>query len=105
MKSFISYIREEENTSKSNQDFDEKQAVQDAEKWLENKYGKDLYTFKNIQGVKRDGEKTKVYDIVVDGRPWELFLKLFDTNGDGNLDTLVFDVQPAIEPNENEDEL
>jgi len=112
MKTFISYLKEEEDTKskvadapKTPSNFNDKQAVKDALQWLEGKYGKDLYTFKNIPGVKRDGEKTKTYDIVVGKNPYELFLKLFDTNGDGNLDTLVFDVQPAVEPEEEDDEL
>jgi hypothetical protein len=95
MKPFKKYLNEVST-------FDDKKAVQDAEKWLANKYGKDLYTFQNIPGMKMEGEKTKSYDIVVDGRTYQLNLKKFDSNGDGTLDTLGFDVLPSIEPEEDE---
>jgi hypothetical protein len=85
-------------------EFNEKKAVEDALKWMENKYGKDLYTFQNIPGMKMEGEKQKTYDIAVDGRTYQLRLKKFDSNGDGVLDTLGFDVLPSVEGDE-EDEL
>jgi predicted RNA-binding protein with TRAM domain len=97
MKPFKKYLNEVA-------EFNDKQAIKDSEKWLNNKYGKDLYTFKNIPGMKMEGEKTKVYDIVVDGKTYQLNLKKFDSNGDGNLDTLGFDVLPSVEA-EEEDEL
>ena len=84
--------------------FNDKQAVTDALKWMENKYGKDLYTFQNIPGMKLDGEKQKTYDIAVGNNTYQLHLKKFDSNGDGKLDTLGFDVLPSVEQ-EEEDEL
>jgi len=86
-----------------NEEFDEAKAVKDALQWMENKYGSDMYKFKNIENMKMDGEKTKSYDITVGENTYTLNLKKFDSNGDGNLDTLGFDVLPDAE--EEEDEL
>ena len=98
MISFKAFITEETT-------FNEKQALKDAMSWLENKYGKDLYTFKNIPGMDMQGEKTKVYDIVVGDNHYILNLKKFDSNSDGTLDSVGFDVLPAVAPDEDEDEL
>jgi hypothetical protein len=97
-KSFKKYLNEAA-------EFNDKQAVKDAISWMENKYGKDLYTFQNIPGMKMEGEKQKTYDIAVGDKTYQLHLKKFDSNGDGVLDTLGFDVLPAVEPDEEEDEL
>ena len=102
MLSFKKFL--EEQTEKQTE-FNKKQAVKDALKWLENKYGKELYKFKHIPNMKFEGEKIKKYDISVDGKEYELRLKLFDTNGDGSSDTLGFDVLPAIEEPEEDEEL
>ena len=99
MITFKKYLFEQES------EFDENKAVKDAEKWLENKYGKDLYVFQFIPNMKLEGQKTKTYDIAVDGRMYELQLKLFDSTGDGNMDTLGFNILPATEEPEEEDEL
>jgi len=100
MKTFKLFLSEQES------EFDENKAVKDAEKWLENKYGKDLYTFQFIPNMKLEGQKTKTYDIVVDNRTYELHLKLFDSTGDGKMDTLGFNILPATEePEEDEEEL
>jgi hypothetical protein len=85
-------------------EFNEEQAIKDALKWMKNKYD-DLYDFKNIPGMDMNGENTKTYDIVVDGRTYILRLKKFDSNGDGKKNALGFDVLPAVEPKEEEDEL
>jgi len=104
MINFKIYLKEQEQ-KKLSPEFNEKKAVSGALKWLENKYGKELYKFKHIPNMKMEGEKTKTYDISVDGNEYELHLKLFDTNGDGSMDTLGFDVLPAIEEPEEKDEL
>jgi hypothetical protein len=96
MKPFKKYLNENQAA------FNDKQAVSDALKWLENKYGKDLYTFQNIPGMDMNGEKTKQYDIVIDGRTYILNLKKFDSNSDGTLDSLGFDVKPSVEAEEDE---
>jgi hypothetical protein len=85
-------------------EFNEEQAVKDALKWMKNKYD-DLYDFMHIPGMDMNGENTKTYDIVVDGRTYILKLKKFDSNGDGKKNALGFDVKPAVEPDEEEDEL
>ena len=97
MISFKKYLKEAE-------EFDEKKAVQDALKWMKNKYD-DLYDFKHIPGMSMEGQHTKQYDIVVDGRTYILKLKKFDSNGDGKKNAIGFDVLPAVEPQEDEDEL
>ncbi len=90
--------------------FDVDKAVKDALKWMEGKYGKDLYNFKHIENMNMDGNVVKTYDITVDDNTYILNLKKFDSNGDGSLDTLGFDVLPANdevaeEPEENKDEI
>jgi predicted RNA-binding protein with TRAM domain len=52
-----------------------------------------------------EGQHTKQYDIIVDGRTYILKLKKFDSNGDGKKNAIGFDVLPAVEPQEDEDEL
>jgi len=93
MKSFKYFLKEE---------FESKAYEKLALKWLENKYGKDLYTFKFIPNMDMNGEKVKVYDVSVDNKEFALNLKLFDTNGDGSADTLGFDIKPAVEKEEEE---
>ena len=86
------------------EEFDEKKAVQDAEKWLESKYGKELYVFKHMPDMEMSGEKIKTYDIVVGENTYILNLKKFDSNGDGSSDTVGFDVKSAIEDKEEDKE-
>lgn len=79
------------------EEFNQKKAVSDALTWMENKYGKDLYVFKNIEGMDMNGSKTKTYDITVGEETYKLNLRKFDSNGDGDLDTVGFDVLPSAE--------
>ena len=88
--------------SNLNEEFDMAKAIKDATQWMENKYGKDLYTFKNIENMDMASEKTKSYDITVGEETYKLNLRKFDSNGDGDSDTIGFDVQPAAEEQEEE---
>jgi len=88
-----------------NEEFNLDKAVKDALKWMENKYGKDLYNFKHIENMNMDGDVVKTYDITVGDNAYTLNLKKFDSTGDGELDTLGFDVLPAsVEPEDNKEE-
>ena len=80
-------------------------AVKDALAWLNKKYGEELYTFKNMPNMKMDGTKIKTYDINVGEETYALNLRKFDSNGDGELDTVGFDVISATEEEHEEDEL
>jgi len=40
-----------------NEEFDLNKAVKDATQWMENKYGKDIYTFKHIEDMDMNGSK------------------------------------------------
>ena len=107
-------LEDEEKTSnepkdskddKSKDDIPEenKQAVEDATKWMTNKY-QDKYEFKYVPNMIVAGEKYKSYDISVGDNMYKLNLRKFDSNGDGEGDTLAFDVMPiAVEPDEPED--
>lgn len=87
-----------------NEEFNLDKAVKDALKWMENKYGKDLYNFKHIENMNMDGDVVKTYDITVGDNAYILNLKKFDSTGDGELDTLGFDVLPAHVEEEDEEE-
>lgn len=83
-----------------------KEGIKDALVWLKNKYGEELYTFKNMPNMKMDGTKIKTYDINVGEETYQLNLRKFDSNGDGEMDTVGFDVISATEePETEEDEL
>lgn len=87
-----------------NEEFDLNKAVKDATQWMENKYGKDIYTFKHIEDMDMNGSKVKTYDITVGEETYKLNLRKFDSNNDGDMDTVGFDIQPSavekIEPEE-----
>ena len=90
--------------SQINEEFDLNKAVKDATLWMENKYGKDMYTFKHIENMDMAGQKVKSYDITVGENTYKLNLKKFDSNGDGDSDTIGFDVlSDAIEQEEEEE--
>ena len=93
MQRFSSYKRS------LKEEFNIHDAVKDALIWLENKYGKDLYTFKHIEKMNMDGDTTKVYDIHVKDNAYVLNLKKFNSVGD-DLDILGFDVYPANDSSE-----
>lgn len=88
-----------------NEEFDVDKAVKDALHWMENKYGKELYTFKHVEGMNMNGSKTKSYDINVGENTYKLNLRKFDSNGDGEMDTVGFDVQPDHNEPEEVEEL
>jgi len=90
---------------KLTEEFNLDKAVKDALKWMENKYGKDLYNFKHIENMNMEGDIVKTYDITVGDNAYTLNLKKFDSSGDGELDTLGFDVLPAhVEREEDTEE-
>jgi len=86
------------------EEFDLAKAVKEATQWMENKYGKDLYTFKHIEDMDMNGAKVKSYDITVAENTYKLNLRKFDSNGDGDMDTVGFDVQAAQPEKEKEEE-
>lgn len=86
------------------EDFDMTKAVKDATGWLKGKY-EDKYNFKHIENMSGDGVNIKSYDIVVGSNAYKLDLRKFDSNGDGDADTVGFSVNPTIEPDDEEDEL
>lgn len=87
------------------EEFNKEKAVKDALQWMKNKYGEDLYTFKHIENLDMNGTKVKTYDINVGEESYKLNLRKFDSNGDGESDTLGFDVETiALDPEENEEE-
>jgi hypothetical protein len=85
------------------EDFNQTKAVKDALTWLNDKYGKDMYKFKYIDGMVINGTKSKTYDINVGDNVYQLNLRKFDSNGDGISDTVGFDVQPVAIPKETKD--
>jgi len=90
---------------KITEEFNLDKAVKDALKWMENKYGKDLYSFKHIENMNMEGDIVKTYDITVGDNAYTLNLKKFDSSGGDELDTLGFDVLPArAEPEEKPEE-
>lgn len=95
LKQYRSFLAESEIQDKS---------VQDALSWLKNKYGEDLYTFKNIPGMDMNGSVTKSYDITVGEETYKLHLRKFDTNNDGDMDTVGFDVI-STSPEEKKEEI
>jgi len=88
-----------------NEEFDLTKAVKDATQWMENKYGAELYTFKHIEDMDMNGSKVKSYDITVGEDTYKLNLRKFDSNGDGDSDTVGFDVQPSAAEKEEPEEL
>lgn len=87
------------------EEFNLAKAVKDAEGWLKGKY-EDKFNFKHIENMDMNGEKTKSYDIIVGTNTYILDLKKFDSNGDGEQDTIGFLVRPStIDNEEDEDEL
>ena len=86
------------------EEFNTEKAVKDALGWLKNKYD-DKYQYKHIEKMDMNGQKTKTYDIIVGSNTYILDLKKFDSNGDGDLDTVGFMVRPATIEGEEEDEL
>ena len=91
---FREYITEE---------FDQSKAVKDALVWLKSKY-QDKFTFKHIEGMTGGGENAREYDINVGDNVYHLSLKKFDSNGDGQGDTIGFNVKPVV-PNTVEPEI
>jgi len=81
------------------------QSQKDALQWLHNKYGEELYTFKYVDNLSMEGEKTKTYDIAVGENEYILDLKKFDSNNDGDADTVAYNVRPSVNPEDDEDEL
>ncbi len=86
------------------EEFNTETAKKDALKWLANKYG-ELFTFKHIEKMEMGGDNTKTYDIVVGENTYKLNLRKFDSNGDGDMDTVGFDIEPDAEEVEDENEL
>lgn len=87
------------------EEFNLAKAVKDAEGWLKGKY-EDKFNFKHIENMSGDGVNVKSYDIVVGSNAYKLNLRKFDSNGDGETDTVGFQVTPSEElPEEDEDEL
>jgi len=89
------------------EDFDQTKAVKDALEWMTKKYGKDRFAFRHIEGMQVRGANTKTYDITINDDVYMLNLRKFDSNGDGNSDTIGFDIEsvsPEAEP-EQEPEL
>lgn len=99
MKTFKSYHK----ASMINEKFDRVAAVKDALKWLDGKYGADIYTFKDIEGMEMSGNKIKTYDINVGEKTYKINLRKFDSNGDGEQDTVGFDILPDAEEKEEEE--
>jgi len=98
MKTFRNY----QKAINLNEEFNRAAAVKDALQWLDGKYGKELYTFKDIEGMEMSGDKIKTYDINVGEKTYKLNLRKFDSNGDGELDTVGFDIMPDVEEQEEE---
>jgi len=86
------------------EEFNTAKAVKDAEGWLKNKYA-DKFNFKHIENMGGDGVNVKSYDIIVGSNAYKLNLRKFDSNGDGDADTVGFEVMPSVEEIEDEDEL
>ena len=85
------------------EEFNLDKAVKNATQWMENKYGADLYKFKHIEDMEMQGEKIKSYNITVGEDTYLLNLRKFDSNGDGDLDTIGFDVKTDAEEKEEEE--
>jgi len=60
---------------------------------------------KILENMGGDGVNIKSYDIVVGSSAYKLNLRKFDSNGDGESDTVGFQVLPSVEEIEDEDEL
>lgn len=91
---FREYINEKDTKDTSSP------AIKDALKWLKNKYG-DRFTFKHIDGMVASGANTRSYDITINDNVYQLNLRKFDSNGDGQSDTIGFDVKSVV-PDEPE---
>ena len=77
-------------------EFDQKPFVQSALKWLETKYGKELFDFKHQPNLKVPGMKS--YNVSILDKTFIITGKAFDTNADGVSDTVLFKIDGVDAP-------
>jgi len=85
------FIKEE--SKKTSKSFDAKSLVPLAMKWLKAKFG-DEFIFKHKQNLTEIG---KTYYASIDGKEFGIAGKKFDTDGDGDPDTVLFKILPDEE--------
>ncbi len=110
MKTFQKYLIEDApkpKPAKPNgpkmKEFDQKPFVDSAMKWLETKYGKELYSFKHQPNL--EVENMKSYNVSTENKNFIITGRAFDTNKDGVADTVLFKIKDvnAPEPEEEPD--
>ena len=78
--------------------FLESDYIDSALKWLKNKFG-DKYNFKHSPSL---NNIDKSYAVSIDGKEFTIVGKKYDTNGDGEKDTVLFKIIIDEEKDQNE---
>jgi len=85
------------------EEFDQTQFVELAKKWLLTKFPKEEYGYEFEHNPRLEVPDMKQYNAYIDGKAFLIIGKAFDTNSNGEKDTVIFKIQP-IETEEEEQE-
>jgi len=84
---------------KIHEKFEQAALVPDAIKWLKQKFGDEL-EFKHSPGL---SNPTKSYDCSINGKEFTISGRMYDSNGDGVKNVVLFKIEPPEEEQEEED--